>query len=240
MEKVQPWKGQVKLDLAAFLVTAQGRAAMRAGVQEGMQFAGLVTRDHDGLATHEGAEIIVRIGYLALVRQIDPVALENVFHFKLEQLLVGEDRTVDAVVERRRIVLEKVLEFCGDFFLNGHCVSSLLSVAAPTAAARASSAAGPSGPALRPLADGDAIECGRRGRRGRRQRQRTPERIRMDFWSSFFSPVWDAFGVDGCRRSNRRFAALGDIRSRERARVAEFRAGASLRCARRKWPGQSK
>ena len=84
--------------LVALLVAAQRRAAVRAGVDEGIQLAIAVARNEHRLAAHGGGVVVVVVRNLALVRQKDPVALEDVFHLEFEQLLVGKGAAVQAVI----------------------------------------------------------------------------------------------------------------------------------------------
>jgi hypothetical protein len=57
-----------------------------------------------------GREAATRVRHLALVGQVDPVALEDVLHLQLELLLVGEDPAVGAVDAGRGIVDDGVGE----------------------------------------------------------------------------------------------------------------------------------
>ena len=77
--------------LVAALVAAQHGAAVCARIDESIQLALFVARDDDRLTAHRRGEIIVGVGDLALVGQIDPVALENVLHLKFEQRGIGKD-----------------------------------------------------------------------------------------------------------------------------------------------------
>nr|GEU28163.1 hypothetical protein [Tanacetum cinerariifolium] len=83
--------------LVAALVAAQLGAAVGAGVDEGMEFALAVARDEHGLAAHVGGAVIVVVGQLAFVRQVDPVALEDVLHLQFEQGGIGKGAAVQAV-----------------------------------------------------------------------------------------------------------------------------------------------
>ena len=86
------------------LAPADHRAAVRARVDQAVQFAVLVAGDHDGLTADVGGEVVAGVGQLALVGQVDPVALEDVLHLQLEDLLVGEDPPVGAVDAGFRVV----------------------------------------------------------------------------------------------------------------------------------------
>ncbi|MNR17195.1 hypothetical protein D3C85_1338410 [compost metagenome] len=72
------------------LVSAKHRTAMAAGIEEGIEHPILVARDEDRLAPHGGGEEVVLFRNLAFVGKVQPVALEDVFHFKIEQTGVGE------------------------------------------------------------------------------------------------------------------------------------------------------
>ena len=70
---------------------------MRACIDEAVEFAVLAAGDDDGLPADVGGEVVARIRHLTLVGQVDPVALEDVAHLQLEDLLVGEDPAVGPV-----------------------------------------------------------------------------------------------------------------------------------------------
>src|SRR5690606_7807404 len=76
--------------LVAPLEATEHRAAMAAGVDEGVEFTLLVARNEDRLTTHVGRVIVVLFGNLAVMGKVDPVALEDVLHLQFEQTLVGE------------------------------------------------------------------------------------------------------------------------------------------------------
>ena len=75
----------------AALLAAKHRAAVAAGIDEGVQLALAVAGDEDGLAAHRGGEVAVVVRNLALMGEIDPIALEDVAHLELEQFRIGED-----------------------------------------------------------------------------------------------------------------------------------------------------
>ena len=83
---------------------------MAARIDEGVQLALPVARDEDGLAAHIGREIVVLVGDLALVGQIDPVALEDVLHLEFEDLRVGEDMSRDPVGPCLGIIFQRFVE----------------------------------------------------------------------------------------------------------------------------------
>ena len=82
-------------------------------VDEAVQLAVAVAADDDRLAADVGGEMIVRVGHLAFVAQVDPGALEDVFHLQFEQFLVGEQPAVDLEQAVLRTVDEQAVEFCG-------------------------------------------------------------------------------------------------------------------------------
>ncbi len=84
--------------LVAALVAAQHGAAMGAGVDQRVELALAVARDHDRLAADVGGVVVVVVGDLAFVRQVDPVALEDVLHLEFKQGLVGKGAAVQPVV----------------------------------------------------------------------------------------------------------------------------------------------
>ena len=63
---------------------------MRTGIDERTDLAGLVAHEKDRLAAHAGRKEIVRPGKLALMRQVDPTALEDVLHLQVEDARVPE------------------------------------------------------------------------------------------------------------------------------------------------------
>jgi hypothetical protein len=77
--------------LVGALVATQHRAAVAAGIDEGAQLAIAVARNDDELAAHPGREVVVLVRDLALVRQVDPVAFEDVLHLELKEPGIGED-----------------------------------------------------------------------------------------------------------------------------------------------------
>jgi hypothetical protein len=62
-----------------------------ARVDDAVQLLLLVAGDDHRGATDVGGEVVAHVGDLGLVRQVHPVALEDVLHLQLEDLLVGED-----------------------------------------------------------------------------------------------------------------------------------------------------
>jgi hypothetical protein len=70
--------------LVAALVTADHRAPMRACVEESVELTLAVPRDDDRLATDIAGDVVVVVRDLALVREIDPVSLPDVFHLEFE------------------------------------------------------------------------------------------------------------------------------------------------------------
>ena len=77
--------------LVAVLSAAQHRALVCAGVDDRVQFAGLVARDDDRLTADPRGVVIVVVRNLAFVRQIHPVAFEDVLHLEFVQVGVRED-----------------------------------------------------------------------------------------------------------------------------------------------------
>jgi hypothetical protein len=96
--------------LVAALVAAQHRAAMRARIDERVEFALTVARDDHGLAAHRRREVIVVRRNLAFVREIDPVALEDVLHLEFEQRFIREGAAMQAVVAARRVFDQIVVD----------------------------------------------------------------------------------------------------------------------------------
>jgi len=96
--------------LVAPLVAAQLRAAMAAGVDEGIQFAQAVARDEDGLAANVRGVVVIVVGDLAFMRQVDPVAFEDVLHLEFEQGFIGEGAAVQAMVARGLVLDQQGIE----------------------------------------------------------------------------------------------------------------------------------
>src|SRR5690606_26008779 len=82
--------------LVAVAETRQRRTAVRTGVDEAVEVAILAAGDEHRLAADLGRVVVVHLGQLALVRQVDPVAFENVLHLEVEQVLVREHLTLAA------------------------------------------------------------------------------------------------------------------------------------------------
>src|SRR5690606_17327299 len=99
--------------LVAALEATEHRAAMAAGIDEGVELAVLVAGDEDRLPAHLGGVVVVLLGNVAFVGEVDPVALEDVLHLQVEQALIGEHLALAAedalffVVFNKRI---KVIE----------------------------------------------------------------------------------------------------------------------------------
>src|SRR6266404_460757 len=76
--------------VAAFVPAEQG-ATMGTCIDERVQLATPVAGDDDGLAAYIGLQVVILVRDLTLMRQIDPVAFENILHFELEYRRVRED-----------------------------------------------------------------------------------------------------------------------------------------------------
>ena len=103
-------EGAGEVGAVALLVPAQDRAAVRAGVGQRVELALLVARDHHRLAPDVDAQVVVDVGDLALVGQVDPVALEDVLHLEIEQLLVGEGGAIQPIEMLDGILFEHRFE----------------------------------------------------------------------------------------------------------------------------------
>jgi hypothetical protein len=93
-------------DPAAAFEAAEHGAAVTACIDEGVQRAIAVASNKDGLSTHISREVVILVGDLALVGEIDPVALEDVFHLEFEDFRVGKDVAGDPVGPLFDIVLQ--------------------------------------------------------------------------------------------------------------------------------------
>ncbi|EKD98039.1 MAG: hypothetical protein ACD_23C00614G0002, partial [uncultured bacterium] len=98
------WAGEAAL--VAVLLAAQHGAAVGTGVDHGVELAVLAARDDDGLAADVRGEVVVDLGDLAFVRQVDPVAFEDVLHLQLEQIGVREDVSAAAIDAVFLVVLQ--------------------------------------------------------------------------------------------------------------------------------------
>ena len=104
--------------LVALLVTAKRRPAVGTCVHQRIEFAILAASDDDRLPPDVQREIVIDVRNLGFVGEIDPVALEDVFHLQLEQFLIGKHAAVQAKLLRLRIVLQRRLQL-GDSRPNG-------------------------------------------------------------------------------------------------------------------------
>ena len=90
-------EGAGEVGLVALFQASQRGTTVRTGVDDRVEFARLVARDHDGLTADVRRQVIVDIGDLAFVGQIDPVALEDVFHLEFKELRISEGGAVELV-----------------------------------------------------------------------------------------------------------------------------------------------
>ena len=111
--------------LVAALEAAEHRAAVRTGVDEGVEFALAIPGDDDRLAADVRREEVVVVRHLALVGEIDPVALEDRLHLQLEQLGVGEDVAGHAEDAALGVVLQRRLD-PGLYAVEHQVVSSVM------------------------------------------------------------------------------------------------------------------
>ena len=93
--------------LVATLAAAQLGAAMGAGIDHAIEAAILGPRQDHRRMADPGGEIVVLLLDLALMGQIDPVALEDIFHLQIEQFRVGEDVAAAAENAGFRIVHDR-------------------------------------------------------------------------------------------------------------------------------------
>jgi hypothetical protein len=105
--------------LVVLLLAAEHSATVAAGVDEAVQLAILVAGDDDGLTTDVTGEVVIRVGDLAFVRQIDPVAFKDVLHLELEQLGIGEHVATTAIKAFFFIDLHHAAHFCYQIVLHG-------------------------------------------------------------------------------------------------------------------------
>ena len=108
-------EGTGEAALVAVLLAAQHRAAVGAGVDHRVELAVLAARDDHRLAAYGGGEVVVDRGNLALVREIDPVAFEDVLHLQLEKRGIGEDVAAAAVDAAVLVILKGRFQQFFDF-----------------------------------------------------------------------------------------------------------------------------
>ena len=76
--------------LVAAFEWAYGGSSVRTGVDERADLTGLVAHQEDRLAAHADRKEIVGSGKLALMRQVDPTALEDMLHLQIEDARIPE------------------------------------------------------------------------------------------------------------------------------------------------------
>ena len=76
----------------------------------------LVAGDHDRLPADVGGQVVVVVRQLALVGEVDPVALEDVLHLQLEQLGIGERLPATAVAPVLGIHVHRTVDLVPDLF----------------------------------------------------------------------------------------------------------------------------
>src|SRR3712207_8711121 len=67
-------------------------------------------RDDDRLTADVGGEVVPHVRDLALVREVDPVPLEDVGHLQLEDLLVRSEEHTSELQSRQYLVCRLLLE----------------------------------------------------------------------------------------------------------------------------------
>ena len=96
--------------LVRALVAAEHCTAVTARIDEGVQLAGAAAGDKDRLTAHRGGEVVVVVRDLALVGEVDPIALEDMLHFEFEDIWIRKDIPSDAVGAAGRIILQGCVE----------------------------------------------------------------------------------------------------------------------------------
>src|SRR3954468_19867170 len=91
-------------------MAAEHRAAVAAGVDEGVQLAVPVARDENRLPAHVHRKVIVLVRNLGLMGEINPISLPNMLHLQLEEVGIGEDVPCDAIAPCLGIVFHKRTE----------------------------------------------------------------------------------------------------------------------------------
>jgi hypothetical protein len=86
-----------------------------AGVDQRIQIAIAVAGEHDRLAAHVHRQVVAVVRQLALVGQIDPVALEDVSHLELEDVGVGERVPPTSVDALRRVDVQGGADLSREF-----------------------------------------------------------------------------------------------------------------------------
>lgn len=95
--------------VAAFEATEHG-TAMAASVDKRIEFTRLVARDNNRLTPHVGGVVVVVLRDLALMRHVQPVAFEEVFHLQIKQPRVGEHFALTAEDAFLFIVLQQAVQ----------------------------------------------------------------------------------------------------------------------------------
>jgi hypothetical protein len=96
------------------LAPAQHRPAVAARVDQAVQLAILGPgNDHRGPADIRG-EVVPDLRDLALMRQVHPVALEDMLHLQLEQLLIREDAPLRPMNPVLVILYDGIVQCCAD------------------------------------------------------------------------------------------------------------------------------
>ena len=109
--------------LVAVLVPAEHRAAVAQALMKAFSSPSLSRVMTIGWRPIVGGEVVVVVRNLALVGEIDPVALEDVLHLQFEQLGVGEDVAAAAIDAVFAILDDGMLDAVSDG--GGHCVSPI-------------------------------------------------------------------------------------------------------------------
>jgi hypothetical protein len=86
-----------KTAFIAMLAAAQHGAPVGTGIDKGIQAAVFAACQKHGLAANIGSEVIIHIGQLAFMRQVNPIAFKNMLHLQLEQIRIREDVTTAAI-----------------------------------------------------------------------------------------------------------------------------------------------
>nr|WP_277872965.1 hypothetical protein [Raineyella fluvialis] len=103
------------------LAATQHGTAVRTRVDHAVELAVLAPGDDHGLASDVGGEVVTDVRDLRLVGQVDPVALEDVLHLELEELFVGEDRTVELPLALGGVLDHQGVEIDGEGIDAGMC-----------------------------------------------------------------------------------------------------------------------
>src|SRR5450830_959119 len=98
---------------------------MGAGIDEGVELTLTVARNEDRLPAHLGGVVVVIVGNLTLMGQINPVTLEDMLHLQLKQRGIGKGAAMQAVIAAVLVFHQETVEagqlWLGSGMNRNHC-----------------------------------------------------------------------------------------------------------------------